>query len=1021
MSHCSAKIVRKWVCMAALTVIALSAMSCGPITEDDLQKWSQNDEGLKRITEVMKDPDVPFHVQTQAIVILVQNGWANRIRGIVGQHAKANELATAVGAALVEVLGGQNEDSAHRARDGLFQLMARMSDEQRDACQKALANWAFAGATQEKTRGEIWEIISPRIAMPQVRDLSEYGVPPALLMIAKRVETDGFGVKDWLGFVMSFENDEYNKSAMQAFKKYHSELFKRIEADRKKPKEEQDGLDFPRDDPILLEIFSNVDIVLYLLELAQNPLVDGPTQYEALIIAEKKFDEVLTEQKDKEKHIDTLLSLVVNKIPQIRDATGMNRMTQAQFLLEKSGIEGLKDVPLVVEKEVDGKKRTSWKRYMSASKFHAGNFMYGVISDFLEPLVSKEKDALLKEWDARWEKEQAAKAAKAAAEKKAAEEAAKAAKAADKEKAKADGKDAKKEEKAHAKAEEKKTEEPKEVKPDFTAQPEFIAELHKRVDGKVTPLVEVWLASPTRVKRIFAVAGLKYLATPKAQTLLTALAGDKTDIADYMGKGVSLANLALNASKGIELSGEFEKLKLDAIRDKILRPEEVERVRLRMMADLSLSGAELETKYRGEIEKRKEHYRKQKEKLAKIMKKYQKVVRWVCFGMITTYPSSDKSIELEKYIQDTAIMCQKEAEKKLTKEKLDFFGFTPDIYKSAVILGIMKKEITRKYILKTKARVYLRAAVGISMQNDQVQKKLKKVRVWKLDDRKLRPIIDNFIKAALETAEEDHKKPFDPASGKSRPGLSKEQIAEYRQYIELPEEYVLALVLAYQHSLEFNIEDPKTKAQIPTSIIREAALAAFGASKWFEKETALLDFLLENNDDIWYVFQDMASVGDAKVKERWGFSDDNFAHYAKVSKKVRGAVATALAGAVKEAKISQELADSYNKFYPGYEEALDVMISEFEAVRKKKMAEKKALEEAEKKKKDAKPAAKKDDKPAAKKDAKPAAKKDDKPAAKKDVKTAVKKDEKPAAKKDAKPAAKKEAKPAAKKEEKPAK
>ena len=998
MLHFSAIFSRKWSLLAALALVAL-ATACGPITEDDLQKWSQNEEGLKRITEIMQDPDVPFHVQTKAIVILVDNGWANRIRGIVGRHTKADDLSTAVGVELVKVLESQSEDSAHRARDGLFQLMARMSDEQRDAAQKALAEWAFTGATHDKSREEIWELISPRIAMPQVRDLAEYGVTPALLMIEKRVETDGFGVKEWLEFVMSFENDEYTKSALQAFKKYHSELFKRIEIDRKKPKEEQDGLEFPRDDPILLEDFSSVDVVLYMLDLANNPMVDGPTQYEALIIGEKKFEEVLKDPKEREKYLDTLLSIVLTKIPEIRDATGMNRMTQAQFILEHSGIDGLKDVPLVVEKEVDGEKRTSWKPYMSASSFHPGKFVYGVARDFLEPLVSKQKDALLKEFEDRWTKEQAAKAAAAAAEKKAAEEAAKVEEA--KEAKAEDKKEAKAEDKKEAKAEDKKAETPPVEKPDFTAAPEFIAELNKRVDQKVTPLVETWLTSPTRVKRIFGIAGLKYLATPKAQTLLSALAGDKTDISGYMGNGVTLAALALNASKGIELSSEFEQLKLDAIRDKILRPEEVERVRQRMMADMSLTGPELEKKYREEIEKRKQHYRKQKEKLAAIMKKYQKVVRWVCFGMIKVYPSADKSLELEKYIDLTAVACRKEAEKKLTKEKLDFFGFTPDIYRSAVILGIMKKEITRKYVLKTKARVYLRAAVGISMQNARVQKELKRVQGWKLDDRRLRPIIDNFVKAALETAEDDYKKPFEAGPGKAHPGLSPEQIAEYRQYIELPEEYALALVLAYMNNLEFAKEDPETKARIATSIFKEAALAAFDAKTYFGKEPELTDFLIENNDDLWYVFQDIAGLDEDRVKGRWGFSDEVFSHYAKVSKKIRATVDTALALAVTEQKISQKLADSYKKLYPAYEEVLDIATDQFEIIRKEKMAEQKAKEEAAAKKAEAKaekkkPAEKKEEKPAEKKEEKPAEKKEEKPAEKKEEKPAEKKEEKSA-------------------------
>ncbi len=60
----------------ALVGAALMLASCGAITEEDLQKWSRNEEGLARISEMMKDNEVPFDIRVRAVQVLVENGWA---------------------------------------------------------------------------------------------------------------------------------------------------------------------------------------------------------------------------------------------------------------------------------------------------------------------------------------------------------------------------------------------------------------------------------------------------------------------------------------------------------------------------------------------------------------------------------------------------------------------------------------------------------------------------------------------------------------------------------------------------------------------------------------------------------------------------------------------------------------------------------------------------------------------------------------------------------------------------------
>ena len=920
---------------ACVVVLLATIVACGPITEEDLQKWSQNEEGLKRITEVMQDADVPFHVKVDAIVILVENGWANRIRGIIGKYGgqssdESTKLASAVSEKLVETLKAGGEP-AQTARDGLFHILSIVDDEHHDAAQKALTDWAFAGVSADKSLEENWNLVSNKIALNQVRDLGHYAVPFALIMIEKRVESEAWPIMSWVEFIFSFYNPEdkdpeakkraiqYKIDALEALKRHHLDVFKKMDTDPE--------LFFDPNDILIVEKFDMPETVAYMLELALHPKVDPATQYEALIIGEKMFD-TLVPEKDYDKFSDKMTGAILNKIPQIRDRTGMSRLKQAQIVLDKSQVQGLKDVAMVVEKETeDGQKQTKFKPYISARGYHPGKFIFGVTKDYLEPLVEKEQKTLLAEWEARWTKEQeAAKAAAAAAAAKAAADAA-AAKTAGDPKA--------------AKAQPAAKEEAPVEKPDFTLEADFIAELEVRIDKAVTPLVEDWLTSNLVLKKIFGLAGLKYLATPKAKKLLEGLVADKTDIASFLGKGVSVGSLAGNGVKGIEMSKELQQLKLDAIRDKLLSPGEVERLRGRMLADLAISAEELETKYRDELKKRQERYIEQKAKLAKLVASYQKAIRRLCLAQITEYPSADKTAEIEKYVENTAISCRKVAEERLKKKKLDFFGFTEDAYRSAVILGLMKKEIARKYVIKAKSRAYLKAAVEQGLQDSRVQKDLGRVSNWVVTDRRLRDIVDKFVDIALGMAKEDHAK----SNGKR--GISPEDIKEYEEYLERPVDYVMANILVLQGKLEWNEVEEKTQKWLAHSLFEQAAAKAFAPAVYFDKETELVDFLMESYDDLWYVLQELASVGPDATKNSWGMPEENFAHYKKLHTKMAALTAEVLATAVAESRLTQAQADVVAKLYPALEAVSTAMVAEFEKVRAVR------LEEMEKERKEA--------------------------------------------------------------------
>ena len=923
---------------ACFVALMAATIGCGPITEEDLQKWSQNEEGLKRITEVMQDEGVPEHIKVDAVVILVENGWSTRIRGILSKFSDPQKLASLVSEKLITSLQEGDEEKQQTARDGLFQLMGTMDDEHRDVTQKAITDWAFAGVTADKTREEIWELVSPRMALAQVRDLGEYVVPHAFVMIEKRVESESWNILSWIDFIFAFENPDeedaekkakaarYKNEALEAIKRYHVGHFKEMDTNK--------DIFFDPNDILIVEKFDTKETVDYLLTLSSHEKIDPATQFEAMLIAQKMFDAIEVPEKELDKYADRILATALNKLPEIRDRSGMGRLKQAGVILDKSQIQGLKDVPLVIEKEKNGKKTTKFKAFLSSHNYHPSKFVFGITRDFLEPLVDKQKEELLEEWKTKWKQENPAVAVKP--EEKKAE--------AKPEEKKAEAKP--EEKKAEAKPEEKKEEVAAPVMPDFTTDDKFIAGLETRVDKTVTPIVEDWLKSSLRGKRLFALAGLKYLGTPKAKATLLKLAQDKTDMSDYFGKGATIAIIADNAVKGIDLARELDKLKLDAIREKILSPDEIERLKKRMLADMGISGVELEKKYREELQKRRDRYEAQKKKLAALVRRYQKAVRLVCLSKIKNYPAADKQAEMAKYVENTAMVCRMDSEKRLTKKKLDFFGFTEDVYRSAVILGILKKEIARKYVIKAKARAYLRAAVEQGISEKKVRTSIKRAKKWALDEGRLRPVIDKFVKIALDMAKEDAEK----SAGKR--GITEADIKEYRDFLELPENYVMATMLVLDKKIEWTEYDEKTQQATAFSLFNDEAKKAFNAQTYFEKNTEIVDFLMDNYDDLWHVVQDVTAQGTKGAQTAWGIPDENFAVYKTLDALITTVVDGVVAKAVADGKLNEKTAAVVKQHYPSYGQVAEIMLGEFEVVRKKRLdeEEKKAKEEEARKK-----------------------------------------------------------------------
>jgi hypothetical protein len=1052
-----------------LTLGAAFTTGCGPITEEDLQKWSHNEVGFKKMQEVINDPEVPDETKIRGLEVLVENGAGERVRGIVRDHEKRDELVSALATSLLEKLKSDNEDLQGKARDTLMQLLAMLDDEGRSEVQKQLAAWAFGDITIEMPRDEVWEKVQNRMSFSQVRELEKFGVEPALIMIQKRLETKEFGILDWIDYVQAQateqEKPELSKRALAALRIAHAGLFEEMKTD--------ENMYFRPQELIIVEKFYNIEAVLYLLELSEHFMLDRGTQMESLMRAHELFDKIIPEDQ-RTKYTDKLLPVMMRRLPLLN---GQKRIEWASEVLARSAVPGLEKISMFdIAKSKAGKEQKTIKIWLSRKYYNTGAYLYGVMDGYLESRIDAQIDILKAQWlkDARWppkapepapapavaegeakpaEGDKAAEAKPAEGDKAAEAKPAEGDKAAEATPAEGDkaaeATPAEGDKAAEAKpAEGDKAAEAtapgaaeEEGAPKIENDPQFQAELNAVLDTTLAPELKRHLASPMLITRLLGVAGLRRLGTPGAVAVLESVRNDKTDVDMYflerddagklVKKGYTLGALADSALAAIQLDHEFAALQIEMEEKQQLPAKHLQIIRRQMMLDMSTSSAELREKYTAKIEEQKKKVEAYKERFKEELDKYHRYIKILCAKQVKDYPSPVDAQAMERYIDGTALVCEKEAREALNEKKLSLFKFTKEHYRAAVILAIKKREEVRRRVLRARVRAYLRVAAEVFVQTKAGVKTLGKLKVWTLKNADSRKVVDQILEEALKKAKEAHE--LAPPDKKARIGLTQEAIDEYGT-MELAEGYVLSILIGLNFGLDWSEATPETKALAPEqqqyrywSHLMEAASKDFTDDYWLKINPTLLDFFNEDLDASYAAFT-VAIDGLEIGMKTWGIPETTKPKWDKVVKALNDvqakSIALAKAKAPADAPIPDEVLATYQKYYPSMELLAEAYIISYDKARRikaeqdKKAEEAKAKAEAAKKPAEAKPA---DAKPAEAKpaeakpaDAKPAEAKpaEAKPAEAKPAE-ATPADAKPADAKpaDAKPA---DAKPAAK-------
>lgn len=953
--------------------------SCGAITEDDLQKWSRNEEGLARITEMMKDDEVPFDIRVRAVQVLVENGWAARIKAIVQAYENPTELADAASEQFAKGLKAEELAQATLARDGIFALMGLLSDAQLDKMQAELVKWIFAGVDASMDRAKIWdELVGPRIGnLAQIKDLGKHAVDPGLILLEKRVEIETFPMISLVDWFLEFNDADIKAKAWEATKKQYRAAFAQMRKNKRIELKLMEEL-------AVLNRFQTADAVMFVSEFIDlvKTVSDKPEdedillRYNLIINMQSMLDATVSKE-ERPKYVDVVLGHLINVLPLIPDYTGETRHAKAVEILKSVGIPGLDAIPLTTTTvDANGKEQKAWKVYLEhwekdpktgklRAVYSPTEFISGVARDYIDQLASKEHEKLLKEFQQNWEtktaEEQklAAQKAQEEAAKKAAEEAAKKAAAATPEAAAAAPQEPPKAPEATA------VEAPKPVMPNFEADPEFRAQLLAQLDKTVTPHLETWVKSPVKLAKVFAIAGFRYLATERSVVLLTGLKLDKTDLSMYFGQGVTAGVLAENAIAAVEYSRKFDELQRANLQKEVILQAELQEIRNAMQSDLLLAPNALTEKYSKLLAERQAKYQKAKEELLSSGRVYARSLRRLCINSITDYPPLTDTVRVERRVKELAQACYSDAYEKTkpkdrpdAKHPLEYFELDLKFCEAAIKIGINQKEILRKQRIKTMVRAWLGGVAedtffpsGDPKARNTMSDVLKSAKTWNETDSKIKPVLTDVKTKVFGYLQS----PQYAASSKDPSQLiTAADLTEYEKELENPELFVLGRILAFYFRYDYKevapSQDPKADVVYNQfNLFKDAARKEFGRDGFFKANPEIATFMVDNAQDAFYILLDMgAGLPDEQVLKYWGLKQDELDKYKALVAAMNAVIEKVYAENAAAQKVPAAALETMKKYYPAYPMVVDIT---YETIRTMAVEAAEAAKKAEEAKK----------------------------------------------------------------------
>ncbi|MEZ4269261.1 MAG: HEAT repeat domain-containing protein [Myxococcota bacterium] len=219
------KVFPRWGATLAV-LYAAGVMACqGPVTEEDLHKWTHNDLGIQRIGEVVSDPLQPVPTRIRALEVIVEKGLSSKLRLLLDEVPESAGRAEVVAGLQAELLDHlvKKDDAQYESKDALMQLQRYVSVEQFAVVQKAVADWAFADVQWDTPEGEVKQRVERRMTSGQIADLGPEGWRGAAVLVSY-----GLAVDRMLTYLTDAKDPEATKLLLEAMKRLHSNIGVRI-------------------------------------------------------------------------------------------------------------------------------------------------------------------------------------------------------------------------------------------------------------------------------------------------------------------------------------------------------------------------------------------------------------------------------------------------------------------------------------------------------------------------------------------------------------------------------------------------------------------------------------------------------------------------------------------------------------------------------------------------------------------------------------------------------------------------
>ena len=207
--------VRKPSLIALVTLLLSLSVACNnKVTDEDLDRWSNNEEGLKKIEDVVRDTEQPLETRVRALRATLKAGATLKLRSFIERTSDRDALVKGFEGELIKMMGSEKDQVD--AKDGLFQILPYLPDDEKDAVQKRVSEWAFEGLDDSSPTVKIKEQIEYRILVSQIEDLGPHGVRGAALLLSR-----GFAVDRLFRYLVGIGSDEARTLALAAVIRLH--------------------------------------------------------------------------------------------------------------------------------------------------------------------------------------------------------------------------------------------------------------------------------------------------------------------------------------------------------------------------------------------------------------------------------------------------------------------------------------------------------------------------------------------------------------------------------------------------------------------------------------------------------------------------------------------------------------------------------------------------------------------------------------------------------------------------------